>query len=92
MTDALQLASNLGIETYEVSIEGPFKSYLELLAPFFKKNSPDATEENMQARIRGMILMALSNKLGYIVLSTGNEASWPWAIRRFTAICAVGWQ
>ncbi len=74
ITDALQLAQVLGIKTTEISIEGPFKSYLELLPPHFEGRPSDITEENMQARIRGMILMALSNKLGYIVLSTGNKS------------------
>lgn len=76
--DSVLLAKNLGIKTEKFSIESPFKSYLELLGSYFqkleKKGSPDATEENMQARIRGMILMAISNKLGYIVLSTGNKS------------------
>ena len=72
--DAEQLARRLSINTEHVSIEGPFESYLELLAPFFKGRPPDVTEENFQARIRGMILMAFSNKFGSIVLSTGNKS------------------
>jgi NAD+ synthase (glutamine-hydrolysing) len=72
--DALELASNLGIQTKEIPIEGPFQAYLDLLTPFFEGRPSDATEENLQARVRGMILMALSNKLGYIVLSTGNKS------------------
>lgn len=72
--DACHLAQNLGIKTTEISIEGPFKSYLELLAPSFVNMPEDATEENLQARIRGMLLMAFSNKFGYIVLSTGNKS------------------
>lgn len=74
VADALQLASTLDIETQEISIEEPFKSYLELLAPSFAGRPFDVAEENIQARIRGMILMALSNKFGYIVLSTGNKS------------------
>jgi NAD+ synthase (glutamine-hydrolysing) len=72
--DALQLAKNLNIQTQTLSIESPFQSYLELLSPSFENKPLDSTEENLQARIRGMILMALSNKLGYIVLSTGNKS------------------
>lgn len=74
LEDANQLAKNLDIKTKEISIEDPFKSYLELFQPHFQGHAPDATEENLQARIRGMILMALSNKFGYIVLSTGNKS------------------
>lgn len=73
-TDAEELAKNLGIEYQEIPIEQPFKSYLELLKPHFISHTEDATEENLQARIRGMILMALSNNLGSIVLSTGNKS------------------
>ncbi len=72
--DSRQLAKNLGIKLKEIPIESPFASYLDLLEPQFDGKPPDATEENLQARIRGMILMALSNKLGYIVLSTGNKS------------------
>lgn len=74
ITDAIQLAEALGITYRELSIENPFKSYLELLEPHFKGIPFNAAEENIQARIRGMLLMALSNKLGYIVLSTGNKS------------------
>lgn len=72
--DALQLASTLGIKTQTISIEPPFQSYLDLLEPLFEGRSYDVAEENIQARIRGTILMALSNKFGYIVLSTGNKS------------------
>lgn len=72
--DAKQLSEKLGIEMKEISIEGPFQSMLDLLEPHFAGLSWDVTEENMQARIRGMILMALSNKFHKIVLSTGNKS------------------
>lgn len=72
--DAKQLAHNLEIGYKQISIEKPFTDYLDLLQPFFENKPPDVTEENLQARIRGMLLMALSNKLGYIVLSTGNKS------------------
>lgn len=74
ITDSKQLAKTLGIQYCEIPIEGPFQSYLDLLTPHFEGKPADITEENMQARIRGMILMSLSNKLGYIVLSTGNKS------------------
>lgn len=73
-TDALALAQNLGIKSEEISIESPFESYLSTLAPLFKGYPPNIAEENLQARVRGMLLMALSNKMGYIVLSTGNKS------------------
>ena len=72
--DALELARTLGIDYKEIPIEGPFESYLNLLKPHFEDLPFDVAEENLQARIRGMILMAISNKLGYIVLSTGNKS------------------
>lgn len=74
LIDARALSLNLGIELKEISIESPFSSYLELLQPYFEGKSFDTTEENLQARIRGMILMAFSNKFGSIVLSTGNKS------------------
>jgi len=74
LDDAHLLAQHLGIDYKVISIEDPFTAYLNLLEPHFTNHPPDVTEENLQARIRGMILMALSNKLGYIVLSTGNKS------------------
>lgn len=73
-SDAHHLVRNLSITSHEIPIEGPFQAFLDLLQPIFEGLTPDATEENLQARVRGMILMALSNKLGYIVLSTGNKS------------------
>lgn len=72
--DSETLAKNLGIRFEVIAIEGVFKQYLILLEPHFEGKPFDITEENIQARIRGMILMALSNKLGYIVMSTGNKS------------------
>ena len=72
--DSEMLAKNLGIELLHIPIEKPFASYLNLLEPFFAGKGPDVTEENLQARIRGTILMAISNKLGHVVLSTGNKS------------------
>lgn len=74
ITDSMALARNLGIEFRKIPIEDPLDEYLKLLKPHFLGKPPNETEENLQARIRGMILMALSNKLGYIVLSTGNKS------------------
>ncbi len=74
MRDAEQLVANLGVRMKVISIEEPFSSYLKLLEPHFEGKPVDTTEENLQARIRGMILMAFSNKHGYIVLSTGNKS------------------
>lgn len=74
LKDAADLARNLDIELLEIPIEGPFASFLALLEPHFKGKPFDVTEENMQARVRGLILMAISNKWGHIVLSTGNKS------------------
>ncbi|MFC1744060.1 NAD+ synthase [Candidatus Riflebacteria bacterium] len=73
-TDAEILARNLAISFTTVPIEEPFTAYLNLLEPHFTGRAADLTEENLQARIRGMILMAFSNKFGYIVLNTGNKS------------------
>jgi len=73
-SDAHQLAKNLGIECLEIPIEKMFGSYLSALEPHFKHTKPNIAEENIQARIRGNILMALSNKFGWMVLTTGNKS------------------
>jgi NAD+ synthase/NAD+ synthase (glutamine-hydrolysing) len=73
-TDARALAQNLGIEFLTIPISPVFESYRAALSPIFGDRSPDATEENIQARIRGNYLMALSNKFGSMVLSTGNKS------------------
>ncbi|MCB1085130.1 MAG: NAD+ synthase [Chlamydiia bacterium] len=72
--DAKILADELGIEYLEIPIKEPFDAFLHLLEPLFQGKKADITEENIQARIRGVILMAISNKHGYIVLSTGNKS------------------
>ena len=72
--DTDKLAENLGIELTRVPIDGIFKEFLRFLSPDFKKNEPGITEQNIQARIRGTILMGLSNKHGSLVLSTGNKS------------------
>ncbi|MBF0330359.1 MAG: NAD+ synthase [Candidatus Omnitrophica bacterium] len=73
-SDARLLAQNLGIEFHEVPIERIFESYLETLAPEFGKLPFNSAEENLQSRIRGNILMAFSNKFGWLVLTTGNKS------------------
>ncbi len=73
-TDAAALAKNLGIGFREIPIEPVFASYLETLAPAFAGRPADVTEENLQARIRGALLMALSNKMGSLLLTTGNKS------------------
>jgi len=77
LDDARAIARNLGVRYEEISIEPAMKSFAALLKPLFagiRSSDGDTTEENLQARIRGMILMALSNKTGAIVLTTGNKS------------------
>jgi NAD+ synthase (glutamine-hydrolysing) len=73
-TDAAQLADNLGINFMVIPVEKTFQAYLKTLAEPFAGLEPDVTEENIQARIRGNLLMALSNKHGWLVLTTGNKS------------------
>jgi NAD+ synthase/NAD+ synthase (glutamine-hydrolysing) len=73
-TDAKALADNLGIEFLTIPIGEVFESYIKVLKPAFGDRKPDTAEENIQARIRGNYLMALSNKFGSMVLSTGNKS------------------
>ncbi len=72
--DSDALAKALGIAFSVIPIEGPFAAFLSELAPVFTGTSPGLAEENIQARVRGIILMALSNKFGHILLSTGNKS------------------
>jgi NAD+ synthase (glutamine-hydrolysing) len=74
LEDAELVAKNLGIEFHTIPIHDVFQAYLKTLAPAFKDRKPDESEENIQARIRGTILMALSNKFGWLVLTTGNKS------------------
>ncbi len=73
-SDARILAENLGIEFYEIPIANIFQTYLNQLKPYFKDLPFNVAEENLQARIRGNILMAFSNKFGYLVITTGNKS------------------
>ncbi|MCW2952232.1 MAG: synthetase [Conexibacter sp.] len=73
-TDARLLAANLGVERFEFEIAPAMHAYEATLADVFAGREPDITEENLQARIRGNLLMALSNKFGWLVLATGNKS------------------
>lgn len=72
--DAERLAQALGIEFHALPIEGVFEAFLRDLSRMWTGRPPDITEENLQARIRGVMIMALSNKFGWLVLSTGNKS------------------
>jgi NAD+ synthase (glutamine-hydrolysing) len=74
VADSRALAANLGIRFDEIPIEPPFAGFLDTLEPVFGDAAPDVAEENLQARVRGAILMALSNKFGGIVVATGNKS------------------
>jgi len=73
-SDAEKLALNLGVDYRTIAIEPAHAALLDMLTPSFADRSADLTEENLQSRIRGMTLMALSNKFGWIVLTTGNKS------------------
>ncbi len=72
--DAQEMAERLGVACHIVSIEKPFSAFTEILEPIFKDLPVDTTEENIQARCRGLLLMAVSNKTGKLVLTTGNKS------------------
>jgi NAD+ synthetase len=72
--DSRQLADNLGIRYEVIGISGLFEEYTRALEPLFAGMKPDTTEENIQSRIRGCLLMALSNKFSALVLTTGNKS------------------
>ncbi|MEO3429174.1 NAD+ synthase [Pelagibius sp. CAU 1746] len=74
LDDAAEAAQLMGIEIDSVSIEPAMKAFDEMLQPILNGYAADTTEENIQARSRGLTLMAVSNKLGYMVLSTGNKS------------------
>lgn len=72
--DAGIMAEILGVKSHTISIEKPFSAFIENLKPVFENLPADSTEENIQARCRGIILMAISNKTGKLVLTTGNKS------------------
>ncbi|GJM16977.1 MAG: NAD+ synthase [Thermodesulfobacteriota bacterium] len=74
VSDSEKLANNLGIELINIPINKTFSSYNEMFSDVFKGKKHDITEENLQARIRGNILMSLSNKFGWLILTTGNKS------------------
>ena len=74
ISDAELLSENLNIRLITIPIEKVFRAYLDILADAFKGTKPNVAEENLQARIRGNILMALSNKFGWLALTTGNKS------------------
>jgi NAD+ synthase (glutamine-hydrolysing) len=73
-TDAAALAQRLGIDHRTIAIEPAHAAFLEMLAPVLGERPPNLTEENIQSRIRGVVLMALSNEYGWLVLTTGNKS------------------
>ena len=74
VADARALAENLGIEMEVLAIEDAYRAYIDTLAPLFEGLPQDVTEENLQARIRGVLMMAISNKTGALVLTTSNKS------------------
>ena len=72
--DAQEMAAKLDVSCHTVSIEKPFSAFSEILSPVFRDLPMDTTEENIQARCRGLLLMAVSNKTGRLVLTTGNKS------------------
>jgi NAD+ synthetase len=74
ISDSRQLAANLGIRFETIGISALFAEFTRTLEPLFAGTEPDITEENIQSRSRGVLLMALSNKFGALVLTTGNKS------------------
>jgi NAD+ synthase (glutamine-hydrolysing) len=74
VTDSEKLARNLHINLIKLPVDSIFQAFLDDLASIFNNKTPDVTEENLQSRIRGVILMAFSNKFGSMVLNTGNKS------------------
>jgi NAD+ synthase (glutamine-hydrolysing) len=74
ITDALDLVNNLGINSQQIAIESAMEAYDKLLDPLFAGTEFGIAEENIQSRIRGNLLMAIANKFGYLLLSTGNKS------------------
>ncbi len=74
VSDAEVLSQNFGIDYRTIAIEPGHSAFLQMLAPSFGDLEPDVTEENIQSRVRGVLLMALANKFGWLVLTTGNKS------------------
>ena len=73
---AAEQCATMGVRMETIAIEAPFKGFMEALAPMFAGRDADTTEENLQSRSRGVIMMALSNKLGGLLLTTGNKSEY----------------
>jgi NAD+ synthase (glutamine-hydrolysing) len=74
VSDSVTMCETLGVEHRTIPIEPSHASFLDMLAPSFEGRAPDTTEENLQSRIRGVVMMSLSNKLGWMILTTGNKS------------------
>ena len=74
IADSKVLAEKLGIDLWEVPVEPAHAAFLDMLEPYFRGTEADVAEENIQSRIRGNVLMAISNKFGWLVLATGNKS------------------
>lgn len=74
VSDAEKLCQNLGVEHRTIKIEPGHQAFLDMLSPSFQGRESDTTEENLQSRIRGVLMMGLSNKLGWLILTTGNKS------------------
>lgn len=74
VSDSEKLAKNLGIELHQLSVKELYEQYLDTLQPLFEGTSFGVAEENLQSRIRGVLLMAVSNKFGHMLLNTGNKS------------------
>ena len=74
VSDSEQLAQNLGIQIWNLPIELAHTAFIDMLDPHFEGTNPGVAEENLQARIRGNVIMSLSNKFGWLVLTTGNKS------------------
>ncbi len=74
ITDSLKLIDNLGIKHRQIHIQSTVDALLDTLEPVFRNTKPDTTEENLQSRTRGILLMALANKFGALLLTTGNKS------------------
>jgi NAD+ synthase (glutamine-hydrolysing) len=92
ISDAEQLAKNLGIRYDTIAIRDVYDSFETKLSSFFEGTKPDVTEENIQARIRGVLLMALSNKLNTFCLILPTKAKQPLVMELYTVICVVEFQ
>ncbi len=89
--DSRRLATNLGIRFEVIGISGLFTEFNRALEPLFTGQAIDITEENIQSRVRGNLLMALSNKFGSLVLTRATNPRWQWVIARSTATWLARW-